>query len=226
MALSPVTMYRSTIGKKAVMAVTGMVLIGYVVAHMIGNLKFFFGVSPFDDYAAWLREIGHPILPHGWFLWIVRAILLACVVLHIVAAVQLARRDRAARPIRYEHRQRARANYPVWTMRWGGVVLALFVIYHILDLTVGVLNPDYQHGKVHNNVSADFELWYVALAYIVAMIALGFHLHHGVWSLVQTLGRNNPTIDRGLRAFALLFAVVTAGGFISVPLAIISGLAN
>jgi succinate dehydrogenase/fumarate reductase cytochrome b subunit (b558 family) len=143
------TLWQSTIGKKAIMAVTGLVMVLFLVLHMLGNLKIFFGPHDFDAYASWLRGIGEPVLHGVWFLWIQRAVLLVAVVLHIVCAAQLSKRDLAARPTGYAHGQRPQASFATRTMRWGGVILALFIIWHLLDLTAGVTNPHFDNDKPH-----------------------------------------------------------------------------
>lgn len=209
---------------KFVMAVTGAVLLLYLVAHMIGNLKTFFGEESLNTYAEWLRVVGEPALPEQGLLWLVRIVLLVSVVAHIVAATILARRARRARPVRYAHRQPVSTSYASRTMRWGGVIILLFVIYHILDLTTGTLNPNGVPGEVYDNMMAGFSRWYVTLAYTVAMIALGFHLRHGVWSALQTLGRSSGPYQMRYKAVALVFAVVLTAGFLAVPLAIQFGL--
>lgn len=191
------------------MAVTGSLLLLYVVAHMVGNLSIF--VGGIDDYGRWLRSIGA--------VWPVRLGLLGCVVLHFVAAWQLTRRAAKARG-RYEHRRVVNGSYAARTMRWGGVILALFVVYHLLDLTAGVLNPHGVEGEIHANVVADFRHWYVVLAYTVAVLALGFHLRHGVWSATRTLGVATS------RALALGVAVVVCAGFLSVPFAVVTGVVS
>ncbi|HEX2312181.1 MAG TPA: succinate dehydrogenase cytochrome b subunit [Thermomonospora sp.] len=221
-------LYRSTVGKKSIMAVTGAVLLLYIVAHMVGNLKIFFGPEEFDEYAAWLRTIGEPVLHHEWFLWILRVVLLASVILHITMAVQLTARARRARPVRYQHRAKVQGSYAARTMRWGGVIIFLFVIYHLLDLTFGTVNPGFEHGEVYRNVSADFapERWYVTLFYTLAVVALGFHLRHGLVSALQSLGRTSPQRARTLDLAATAFAVVIVAGYLSVPFAVTVGLVD
>lgn len=209
---------------KFVMAVTGAVLVLYLVAHMIGNLKIFLGEESLNTYAEWLRVVGEPALPAQGLLWLVRIVLLVSVVAHIVAATILARRARAARPVKYAHRRPVSTSYASRTMRWGGVIILLFVIYHILDLTTGTVNPNGVPGEVYDNVVADFSRWYVTLAYTVAMIALGFHVRHGVWSALQTLGRSSGPYQMRYKAIALVFAVVLTAGFLAVPLAVQFGL--
>lgn len=217
---------RTSVQLKYVMAVTGAVLLLYLVAHMVGNLKIFFGAEAIDTYAAWLRTMGEPALPHGTLLWLLRVVLLASVVAHIVSATILARRARRARPVRYAHRQPVKGSYAARTMRWGGLIIALFVVYHLLDLTTGTLNPHGVHGEVHANVVADFapERWYVTLVYTLAVIAVGFHVRHGMWSALQTLGRSSNRTERTLKGVALGVAVVLVAGFLSVPFAVLTGL--
>ena len=209
---------------KFVMALTGAVMLAYLVVHMLGNLKIFFGEQALNTYASWLREVGEPALPGEGMLWIIRVVLLVSVVAHIVAATILARRARAARPVKYAHRRPVTTSYASRTMRWGGVIIALFIVYHILDLTTGTLNPNGQHGEVYDNVVADFSRWYVTLAYTVAMIALGFHLRHGIWSALQTLGRSSGPNQLRYKAIALVFAVLLTAGFLAVPFAVQFGL--
>ena len=209
---------------KFVMAVTGAVLILYLVAHMIGNLKIFLGEESLDTYAEWLRVVGEPALPAQGLLWLVRIVLLVSVVAHIVAATVLARRARRARPVRYAHRRPVSTSYASRTMRWGGVIILLFVIYHILDLTTGTVNPNGVPGEVYDNVVADFSRWYITLAYTLAVVAVGFHVRHGVWSALQTLGRSSGPDQARYKAIALVFAVVLTAGFLAVPFAVQFGL--
>ncbi|SEG43081.1 succinate dehydrogenase / fumarate reductase cytochrome b subunit [Thermomonospora echinospora] len=221
-------LYRSSVGKKAIMAVTGVLLVLFLIAHMVGNLKVFLGPAEIDEYAAWLRTIGAPLLHHEWFLWIQRVVLLAALVLHMTMAYQLARRARRARPVRYRHRAKVQGSYAARTMRWGGVIIALFVIYHILDLTTGTVNPGYQHGEVYRNLVADFapERWYVTLFYTLAVVAVGFHLRHGLVSATQSLGAASPQRARTLNLAATAFAVVMVAGYLSVPFAVTVGLVD
>ena len=208
------------------MAVTGLVMLLFLVVHVAGNLKIFFGPTDFNSYAAWLRTIGEPVLHHSWYLWIQRVVLVACVVLHVTAAAQLTRRDLAARPQRYRSRRRWRASFATNTMRYGGVILALFVVWHILDLTVGAVNPRGEAGHPYQNVVADFQVWWIDLIYVVAMLALCLHVYHGFWSAAQTLGANRPTRDRALKATATVLALVITAGFLSVPVAVMTGVVS
>ncbi|MEU8515516.1 succinate dehydrogenase cytochrome b subunit [Kitasatospora sp. NPDC048722] len=216
------TLWRSTVGKKAVMAVSGLAMLLYLVAHMLGNLKVFFGPDDLNGYAHWLRTIGEPFLRYEWFLWIARFGLLAAVVLHGVAAYQLSRRDLAARPSKYVH-QRRRASYATRTMRWGGVILALFIVWHVLDLTTLTVNPVAEHGHPYQNIVGTFGRWYSDVIYIVAMLAVGLHVRHGFWSAAQTLGANNARRDRALKLAANGLALILTAGFLSVPVAVMTG---
>ena len=224
--MTPVTLYRSTIGKKVAMAVTGIILWGYVVFHMLGNLKVFTGDQHFDAYAGFIREVGSPVLDHQWFLWAARTVLLASVVIHIVAATQLSIRNANARRNDYTRAEIVSASYASRTMRWGGVIILLFVIYHVLHLTTGTLHNDFHHGAVYDNVVAGFQIWYVTAAYTVAVIAVGAHLYHGTWSMFQTLGRNRPGLDPYIRRFSQGLAVVVTIGYLAVPFGVMTGIVS
>ncbi|TDC85186.1 succinate dehydrogenase cytochrome b subunit [Micromonospora sp. KC606] len=217
---------RSNVGLKAVMAVTGLLLVLFLIAHMLGNLKIFAGAGSFNHYAHWLRELGTPLLPAGWYLWLQRGVLLAALVAHIWAATVLAVRARAARPVKYAHRKKVRGSYAARTMRWGGVIIGLFVIYHILDLTTGHLNPVGDPTRPQANVVADFapDRWYVTLFYTLAVVALGFHLRHGAFSAFRSLGQQTPKGERRARNIALVFAVALTAGYLVVPFAVLIGL--
>lgn len=229
-AVSPVSpvvaFWRTTIGKKTVMAVSGLLFVLFLIAHMVGNLKIFAGAAEFDAYGAWLRTIGEPVLSHGWYLWIQRVGLLVALVAHVTAAAQLSARDLRARPVKYAHGQRVRATYATRTMRWGGVILALFVVWHVLDLTVGVVNPDFRHGQPHHNVVVDFQVWWINLIYIVAMVMLGLHINHGFASAAQTLGVTRPARRRAIRAVGTTLAVVLTAGYLVVPLGVMTGMVS
>ncbi|SCG51463.1 succinate dehydrogenase / fumarate reductase cytochrome b subunit [Micromonospora siamensis] len=219
---------RSNVGLKAVMAVTGILLALFLIVHMLGNLKIFTGETSFDHYAHWLRGIGTPLLPETWYLWIQRAVLTGAVVAHIVAATVLARRASAARPVKYAHRKKVNGSYAARTMRWGGVIILLFVIYHILDLTTGHLNPQGDASNPYGNVVADFapERWYVTLFYTLAIVTVGFHLRHGAFSAFRSLGQQTPKGERRARTAALVFAVALCAGYLVVPFAVLTGLVS
>jgi succinate dehydrogenase / fumarate reductase cytochrome b subunit len=221
-----VTLWTTAVGKKVVMAVTGVVLVGFVLGHMLGNLKVFLGAAAIDTYAVFLRTMGEPLLPYGTLLSVARLILLTCVVLHIVAAVQLTRMNWAARPQAYDTKQSKAATVASLTMRASGVILALFVVYHVLHLTLGAVSfqpGEFHHLAVYKNVVAGFSVWYVSLIYIVAMAALCLHLDHGVWSMFQTIGWNNAGITPALRVLSRVVAAVVFVGFILVPVAVLAG---
>jgi succinate dehydrogenase / fumarate reductase, cytochrome b subunit len=214
-----VQFYRSDIGKKWVMAVTGVVLMGYVFAHMVGNLHVFEGARQIDEYGEWLRELLDPPFPRTMALWLLR--------ITIHAAYALTRVNWQARPQRYRSRRDyVAANFASRTMRWTGIIIALFLVYHILDLTWGAANPGFVRGQVYRNTVASFERVPVALAYTAACIALGIHLFHGAWSLFQSVGWNNPRFNIWRRYFAVGFAVVVTAGYISVPIAVQAGLVS
>lgn len=219
-----VTIYRSTIGKKVIMALTGFILVGFVVIHMVGNLKAFTGAEHLNEYGRFLRTVGAPVLPNETLLWVARIVLLGSVVAHIWAATQLTLLDRASRPQRYAFHKKQQATYASLTMRWGGVIVLLFIIYHILHFTTGTVHPNYVPGDVYHNLVSGFQVWYVSLFYILAMIALGFHLYHGVWSMFQTMGWNSRTWNGALRGLAIAIALVVALGNISLPIAVLTGI--
>ncbi|MGW1104561.1 succinate dehydrogenase [Streptomyces sp. NPDC002540] len=220
------TLWDSSVGKKAIMAVSGLIMLLYLVVHMIGNLKIFFGSGEFNHYAHWLRTMGEPFLHYEWALWIVRVVLVLAVVLHAVSAYQLSRRDIKARPAKYVHKK-PRAGYATRTMRWGGIILALFIVWHILDLTTGTVHSGgFQSGHPYQNVIDTFSTWYGNTIYIVAMLALGLHVQHGFWSAAQTLGAGRAARERALKTIANVLALVLTVGFISVPVAVMTGVVS
>ena len=215
--------YRSSFGKKAVMAVTGVLLFGFVLFHMLGNLKLFLGPEKINGYAEGLRLLGEPILNHGDLLWILRVGLLAAVVLHVLSAWQLRRLNARARPKGYVKQSPQAATYASRSMFWGGLLIVLFVVYHLLHLTVGfdAVHAEFIPGEVHHNMVTAFANPLVAGFYVLAVLALGFHLYHGLWSFFQSLGWTGPRLDVFRHRFAILFAVVVTVGFITVPIAIL-----
>lgn len=216
--------YRSAMGKKAVMAATGIILFGFVLGHMIGNLKLYLGPGHLDEYAVGLREMGKPFLAKEQALWIVRCGLFVALALHVHAATTLTLLNRRARPVSYARSAPQAATYASRTMIWGGVIVLLFVVYHLLHLTVGTVHPDFQPGKVYDNVVNGFQSPWVSGVYIVAQIALGFHLYHGLWSLFQSLGWNGPRLNVFRQRFAAAFAILICAGNISFPVAVLTGL--
>jgi len=220
-------LWRTSIGKKMVMAITGAILAGFVLVHMLGNLKLYQGRDKMNAYGEFLREVGMPLFPRTGLLWIARGILLGAATLHIVAAAQLTMRSLSARPDAYSLKGSIAQGYAARTMRWSGPIIGLFAIYHVLHFTfgkVGFGGVEFVEGDVYGNVVKGFSLWYVSALYIAAMAALGFHLRHGVWSLFQTLGINSRQSDRRLRRLASVFAGVVVAGNISFPIAVLIGL--
>jgi len=228
------TLYRSSIGKKAIMALSGLIGIGFLVLHMYGNLKIFEGPEYFNNYAAGLRTLGAPIFGQTHLLWIARFGLFAAVILHVLMAYQLTIQDLNGRPraIRYAVKKDVQATYASRTMRWGGVILLFFIVYHILNLTLGVVGygaggyqPEDANGfHTYSNVINAFSNPFATIFYVIAMLALGMHLYHGFWSMFQTLGLNSYRTDRILRLGAGAVALVLTLGFIAVPLAVLFGI--
>lgn len=210
------------------MAVSGAAMLLYLVLHMIGNLKIFLGGHELDHYAAWLRTILEPALPPGGVLWTVRVGLVVAILAHVWSATVLTVRARRARPVRYVVRNKLPGSYAARTMRWGGVIIVLFVGYHLLDLTAGTLNPRGEPLQVYGNVTADFtpDRWYVTLFYTLAVVAVGFHVRHGLWSALQTLGWSNGYREKALKATSTAVAVLLTVGFLAVPFAVTFGLVH
>ena len=211
--------YRAAIGKKAVMGVTGLIGIGFVLGHMAGNLLAFSGPDAINAYAHFLQSTGE-------LLWILRLLLIVAVILHIVAAVQLTRQNSAARPADYVKREPQVSTWAARTMRWGGVLLLIFIVLHILHFTTGDWRPggSFSETDVYANMVLSFRIWWVTLFYVIAMIALGLHLYHGAWSSVRSLGLSQPSTDPLNRTVALGVAVILWLGFTVVPVAVLVGL--
>lgn len=206
------------------MAVTGAILVLFLVGHMLGNLKIFLGADSFNHYAEWLRTVGSPAVPDRTLLTITEVALTLAVVLHIWSAVSLARRAAKARPVKYAAKRKSQAGgYATHTMRYGGVMIALFVVWHLLDLTFGAVNPKGFDATPYDRVVAGFEpaRWWVTLFYVVALIMVGLHLRHGLWSAFQTLGLARRY--KALKAFATVVSLVLVVGFVSVPVAVMIG---
>lgn len=208
--------YRTTVGKKVIMAVTGIVLFGFLIGHMIGNLQFFLGRDVINAYAEKLHSLGA-------LLWVIRLGLLAAVVLHIVAAAQLWSLQRTARPVGYYKKQNVGSTYASRTMYWSGPILAAFIIYHLLHLTTGTVHPGFEPLNAYDNMVIGFQKPLVSLFYMIAMALLGMHLYHGLWSMFQSLGFAHPTYTPKLKTFAKLFSIVLVLGFIALPIAILAG---
>ena len=222
-----VRFWRSAIGKKWVMAVTGIMLLGFVLFHMIGNLKIYLGAAHLDEYAEWLRTIGEPFVPRGVFLWILRVGLIGAFFFHIVSAAQLTRLNHQSRPMKYQSpRDYVAADFASRTMRWTGVIVGLFVIFHLMDLTWGTVDPGWARGHVYANVIHSFQRVPVAIVYIVANIALAIHIFHGAWSMFQSLGINNPKWNDARRKFAIGFALLIGIANVSFPLLVVTGVVS
>jgi succinate dehydrogenase / fumarate reductase cytochrome b subunit len=210
-------LWQSTIGKKIAMAVSGILLLGFLVSHVVSNLAIFSDPAHLDAWGRFLRSTGP-------FLWIARGGLVVLAVIHVVAALQLIARDRAARPEAYAQAGGAKNRWLAFGMRFGGVVLLVFVVVHLANLTWGTWHPGFEHGAVGGNVLALFIAWpLTSIFYIVAMLFLGLHLGHGVWSFFQTMGLNHPAWNALRWPLAIVTAVAIAGGFLIIPLAIWQG---
>lgn len=218
--------YRSDIAKKWMMALSGIILLGYIAAHMLGNMKVYLGPESINDYGEALRNLGGHLVPHTHLLWIMRIGLAAAFAIHIHAAYVLTIRNMRARGrIRYDvPREYLAANYASRTMRYSGVIVLLFIVFHLADLTWGNVNPDFVRGDPYSNMIASFERIPVAITYIVANLALGLHILHGVWSLFQSIGANNPVYNRWRRYLAWGFTGVIVAGNLSFPIAVQLGI--
>ncbi|HEY5908587.1 MAG TPA: succinate dehydrogenase cytochrome b subunit [Vicinamibacteria bacterium] len=216
--LSAAPFLGSTIGKKVVMAVTGIVLVGFVIAHMTGNLQLYLGPEVMNAYGRLLHELGH-----GAALWIFRAVLLVAVGLHIWAATSLTLLSRAARPVGYRKLSWTESTYASRTMRWSGPILLLFILYHLAHFTTGQAHPQFVEGDVYGNMIVGFQSPPVVLFYVTAMLALGLHLYHGIWSMLQTLGLSHPRYNRWRHALCTLVTLAVVGANLTFPLAVFFG---
>ena len=214
---------RTLIGKKVLMAVSGIVLLVFVVGHMLGNLKAFQGSTHFNDYAEGLRTFGAPFFGYGQLLWLIRIGLLVAVGVHIWSAYAVTRASLLARPAGYRRLRASESTYAARTMRWGGVLIAFYVGYHLLDLTFGSANPAFTAGDAYGNLIASLQRPAVAGAYMVANLFVGLHIYHGLWSAAQTLGLNRPPTDSRRRGFAGAVAALITLGYLAVPVAILGG---
>ncbi|WP_246081589.1 succinate dehydrogenase cytochrome b subunit [Nocardioides litoris] len=221
---------RTTILLKLTMAVSGLIFIGYVLAHMYGNLKAFAGPESFNGYAEHLRELGEPLLPHEGFLWIARAVLLLSLVVHVASAIVLWRRAGKARPVKYVVTKNRNSSFSSHWMRWGGITILLFLIWHLLNFSFGKVNVKTGEtgsaaGDPYTVMVQSFEVWWLTAIYLVAMVALALHLHHGTWSAAQTLGLTGTAkARRTAKAAGGVLAVVVAGGFALIPLSVLLGI--
>jgi succinate dehydrogenase / fumarate reductase, cytochrome b subunit len=228
-------LYGTAVGKKYVMAITGLIGIGFVFFHMVGNLKMYLGLVQHDGeqaydidiYGEFLRELLVPLLPRTYALWLLRFVLIGALALHLHASYSLTVMNRRARPVRYQSdRDYVAANFASRTMRWTGIIVLLFLAYHLADFTWGWVNPDFVRGAVYRNVEASLSRLPVAILYIVANIALGIHLFHGVWSLFQSMGWNSPRFNKWRRGLAAAVATVIVVGNVSFPIAVQAGIVD
>ncbi|MDQ6769568.1 MAG: succinate dehydrogenase cytochrome b subunit [Gemmatimonadota bacterium] len=211
--------YGSMVGKKVVMGITGLIGIGFVILHSLGNLLVFRGAAAINSYSRFLKGTGE-------LLWALRIVLIVAVVLHVIAAIQLTRQSRAARPIGYTKRETQVATISSRTMRWGGALLLVFIIVHILHFTTGTIKPAgvFSSDDVYANVVTSFRIWWVALFYIIAMIALGLHLFHGAWSSVRSIGVSPPSPQPLHRKLSLVIALLVWAAFTAIPVAVLAGI--
>jgi succinate dehydrogenase / fumarate reductase cytochrome b subunit len=216
----------SSVFKKVVMAVTGIIMVLFLIAHMVGNLHVFQGAKSFNSYSEFLRTVGEPALPFRTLLTIIEIVLTVSVVAHMWAAISLWRQAKRARPQGYVTKKAVAQSYASRTMRWGGVIIGLFIVYHILDLTFGVANPDGTDSTPYSRLVASFQNPFATTVYVITLILLGMHLRHGVWSATQTLGQSNRRRERTVNYFATAFAVLLIGGYLVVPAAVVFGLVD
>ena len=209
--------HQTTIGKKAVVALTGLVLFGFVIGHLAGNLQVFAGPAKINDYAKFLKD-ATPLL------WGTRIVLLVSVVLHFLFTVQLRSLNRSSRPVPYEMHVPVQAGAPSRFMIWSGVFVLLYIPYHLLHLTTGTAHPGFSATDIYANMITGFSSWPVSLVYALAMVALGFHLHHGVYSVFQTLGLNHPKYNAWRRCLAMAAGWLIPIGYISIPAAVLAGI--
>jgi succinate dehydrogenase / fumarate reductase cytochrome b subunit len=213
------TFYGSMVGKKAVMGLTGLIWVGFVILHSLGNLLVFRGSAAINSYSHFLKSTGE-------LLWALRGVLFLALVLHVIAAIQLTRQSRAARPIGYAKREAQVATIASRTMRWGGALLLIFIVVHILHFTTGNIRPAgvFSSEDVYANVVTSFRIWWVALFYVAAMIALGLHVFHGAWSSVRSIGVSPPSPQPLHRRLSLAIAVFVWAAFTAIPVAVFSGM--
>ena len=214
-----VTFWQSTNGKKVVMAVTGAMMFLFVIGHLLGNLQVFEGPAKINGYSHFLHTIGE-------VLWIVRITLIVAIILHITATVQLALRNKKARPIGYSRKEAINSSYASRTMYWSGPIVLAFIIFHLLQFTAGYIHPEaaFVEGDVYHNLVSGFSVWWVSAWYIFAITLLGFHLRHGLWSMFQSVGLAHPRHTLVLKNLALLIATLIVLGYISIPISVLLGI--
>jgi succinate dehydrogenase cytochrome b subunit len=223
-------LWRTTIGKKYVVAITGVIMALWLIGHMLGNLKALGGPgsggegSAIDHYAEWLRHVGGPAIPREGLLWTSRVVIITAVLLHIVAITQLYQRNRAARPPGYRHPQRLRSTIAARTMYVTGPLLLAFIVFHILHFTTRSIHPTAMlPEQVYFNMDRAFAEWWLVAIYVVAVVLLGLHLWHSLWSSAQTAGLDNPDRNWFWRRQASMVTVIVALGFALVPILFLTG---
>jgi succinate dehydrogenase / fumarate reductase cytochrome b subunit len=225
-----VALYRSSVGKKILMAFTGFIWFGFLIGHMAGNLKAFQGADAFNEYAHHLRIFGEPILPEQGFLWAFRALMLGALLIHAWLAWDTSRTSWAARKTKYRRQQNLNFDFASALMRWGGVLILVFVVFHILHMTTGTVHPDFDTGApgripdAYHNLVVGLSNPFVAGFYGLTMLAICLHLYHGVWSMFQTLGAQHPKYAAYRRPLAVVAAIVIFLGFVSIPVSILTGI--
>ena len=216
--------FNNSVVKKAVMAVSGIIMILYLIVHMIGNLHAFQGAAAYNDYATFLRTFGEPALPRRTLLTIIEIVLVLSVLGHMWAAFSLWAQARRARPVAYVTKKRVQQSYASRTVRWGGVIILAFIVYHILDLTAGTINPAGTGTEPYDRLISDFTNPWITIWYCISLLLVGFHLRHGIWSATQTLGQTNKRRERAVNIGAYVLSTVITAGFLLVPLSIAFGL--
>ena len=211
--------YASMVGKKVVMGITGLIGVGFVIIHSLGNLLVFRGPAAINSYSHFLKSTGE-------LLWGLRIVLIVAVILHVIAAAQLTRQSRAARPIAYTKQEHQAATVASRTMRWGGALLLVFIVLHVLHFTTGTIRPSgiFSPDDVYANVVTSFRIWWVALFYVAAMLALGLHLFHGAWSSVRSIGVSPPSPEPLHHRISLAIALLVWAAFTAVPIAVAAGI--
>ena len=224
--------YSTAVGKKYVMAISGIAMMGFVVFHLLGNLKMYLGATDLNHYSEFLWDLLYPIAPKGVVLWLLRGGLIVMLVAHLHASWSLTRLNHYARPVKYQSaRDYQVATFASRSMRWSGIIVFAFLVWHLLDLTFGVVNATgtdstFVRGDVYENIVRSLDRWPVSVFYIVANILLGIHLFHGAWSIFQSLGWNNPRFNTWRRGFATAFATIIVVGNVSFPVAVLAGIVH
>jgi succinate dehydrogenase / fumarate reductase, cytochrome b subunit len=218
--------FNSSVVKKAVMAVSGIIMILFRIAHMIGNLHVYRGAESFNDYSHWLRNFGEPAFPPRTLLTLIEVVLVVSVVAHMWAAISLWRQAKRARPVAYVTKKRVQQSYASRTVRWGGVILFFFIVWHLLDMTFGAVNPDGTDSTPYDRLVASFSNVPITLFYVISLVLLGFHLRHGIFAATQTLGQTNKRRERAVNATAIVFSTLLIAGYLVVPASVVFGLVD